>query len=65
MNVGGVGRKFEYPIGLTVDAHRTCLVFPLKLNSGKNVRDIEQDTALQGAACSVTHFTRAPPPGIA
>ena len=26
MNVGGVGRKFECPIGLTVDAHRTCLV---------------------------------------
>ena len=25
MNVGGVGRKFECPIGLTVDAHRTCL----------------------------------------
>ena len=26
MNVGGVGRKFECPIGLTVDAHKTCLI---------------------------------------
>ena len=37
MNVGGVGRKFECPIGLTVDAHRTCLaatwLFPASLHS--------------------------------